>query len=59
MVFSSTDPAKGITEITDNVIKSGLPGSSSSYIAIQSGTTAKTIYVTSSDKKLGFKVTIK
>jgi hypothetical protein len=59
MVFSSTDPVKGITEITDNVIKSGLPGSSSSYIAIQSGTTAKTIYVTSSDKKLGFKITIK
>jgi hypothetical protein len=59
MLFSSTDPAKGITEITDNVIKSGLPGSSSSYIAIQSGTTTKTVYVTSSDKKIGFKVTIK
>jgi hypothetical protein len=60
MLFSSTDPTKGITEITDsNVIKSGLPGSSNSYISIYSGTTAKTIYVTSSDKKLGFKVTIK
>jgi hypothetical protein len=60
MLFSSTDPTKGITEITDsNVIKSGLPGSSNSYISIYSGTTPKTIYVTSSDKKLGFKVTIK
>jgi hypothetical protein len=60
MLFSSTDPTKGITEITDsNVIKSGLPGSSNSYISIYSGTTTKTIYVTSSDKKLGFKITIK
>jgi len=60
MLFSSTDPTRSITEITDsNVIKSGLPGSSNSYISIYSGTTTKTIYVTSSDKKLGFKVTIK
>jgi len=60
MLFSSTDPTRSITEITDsNVIKSGLPGSSNSYISIYSGTTTKTIYVTSSDKKLGFKITIK
>jgi hypothetical protein len=58
-VFSSTDPLKYVTQLTDNVIISGLPGYSSSYMSVQSGTVARTIYLTSTDRTLSFKITIK
>jgi hypothetical protein len=56
--FSSTNPEKIITPIVDNIINIGKPGTSSSYISIQTGKQNKEIYLTSSSRSLFFKIKI-
>jgi hypothetical protein len=56
--FSSTNPEKIVTPILDNIINTGKPGTSSSYISIQTGKQDKEIYVTSSSRSLFFKIKI-
>jgi hypothetical protein len=57
--FSSTSPEKIITPIVDNIINIGKPGTSSSYISIQTGKQNKEIYLTSSsNRSLFFKIKI-
>lgn len=56
--FSSTNPEKIVTPIVDNIINTGKPGTSSSYISIQTGKQDKEIYVTSSSRSLFFKIKI-
>lgn len=57
--FSSTDPTQKISEITNNVIAVGLPGTSNSYYSIKTGANNKTIYFGSTDKKLSIPIVIK
>ena len=58
-VFSSTNPEKLVTPIVDNIINIGKPGTSSSYISIQTGKQNKEIYLTSSsNRSLFFKIKI-
>jgi hypothetical protein len=57
--FSSTQPTNTVTPILDNIINSGLPGTSNSYISIQVGSQARDLYVvSSSNPSLYFKVTV-
>jgi hypothetical protein len=57
--FSSTNPEKLVTPIVDNIINTGKPGTSSSYISIQTGKQNKEIYLTSSsNRSLFFKIKI-
>ena len=57
--FSSTNPEKIVTPIVDNIINTGKPGTSSSYISIQTGKQNKEIYLTSSsNRSLFFKIKI-
>ena len=55
--FSSTEPTNTVTPILDNIINSGLPGTSNSYISIQVGSQARDLYV-ASNPSLYFKVTV-
>ena len=55
--FSSTQPTNTVTPILDNIINSGLPGTSNSYISIQVGSQARDLYVVS-NPSLYFKVTV-
>jgi hypothetical protein len=55
--FSSTEPTNTVTPILDNIINSGLPGTSNSYISIQVGSQARDLYVVS-NPSLYFKVTV-
>ena len=57
--FSSTQPTNTVTPILDNIINSGLPGTSNSYISIQVGSQARDLYVvSSSNPSLYFEVTV-
>lgn len=57
--ISTTNPKTKITEISSTVIKNGKPGSAGSYISVQTGTTAKTLYLTTTDRNLVVTITVK